>query len=148
MVLLNFCLVCLSSEHGNTLGTSSPLRILKLSADKTTLHIAGAESETELNPVRDAAVFLSMMYHRSGKATVRSVLASFFYKTQKTLVGMVQADQDKMKEAGVGTSAAHATGDQEEEGSKSPSWAHDSEFDGPSGADSVAAPCANSAAAP
>jgi hypothetical protein len=105
--------------------------VLKLSADKTTLHIAGAECETELNLVGDAAVFLSMMYHRSGKATVRSVLASFFYKTQKTLVGMVQADQEKEKEAGMGTSAAHGTG-----------------FDGPSGADSVAAPCADSSAAP
>jgi hypothetical protein len=53
--------------------------VVKVTADKTTMQVAGAEKEASSTGIGDAQVFLSRTYHRSGQSTARTVLVSFFY---------------------------------------------------------------------
>lgn len=58
--------------------------VVMLTADKATMHVAGAAKEAASNVLGDAHLLMSQTFHRSGESTPRTVLASFFYKTKKT----------------------------------------------------------------
>lgn len=77
--------------------------VMKLTVDKTTLHVAGAGAEAKLFDIGDAQVFLSGMFHRSGDATVRTVLVSFFYSESSV--------EKAGGTPGAGSSECHAHGD-------------------------------------
>jgi hypothetical protein len=47
--------------------------VVKVTADKTTMQVAGAEKEASSTGIGDAQVFLSKTYHRSGQSTARLI---------------------------------------------------------------------------
>eukprot|EP00962_Isochrysis_galbana_P000541 scaffold155_cov106-Isochrysis_galbana.AAC.7 len=63
---------------------------LTADADKSSRHVAGAESEAITAAVGEAHVVLCNSYHRSRRSTARTVLAVFFYKQKTRAVAQAQ----------------------------------------------------------
>eukprot|EP00962_Isochrysis_galbana_P030177 scaffold9764_cov150-Isochrysis_galbana.AAC.1 len=82
--------------------------VVQLTADESSRHVAGAESEASTAAVAgEAHVVLCNSYHRSGRSTARTVLAVFFYKQKTRAVAQaqppekaVQPSEPKQEEAG------------------------------------------------
>jgi len=73
--------------------------VVKLTADESSLHVAGAAAPAVFKEIGDAHVLLSRMYHRSGASTARTVLAVFFYK--------IGRERTRLESAGVETDEQH-----------------------------------------
>jgi len=97
--------------------------VVQLTADESSRHVAGAESEAITAAVGEAHVVLCNSYHRSGRSTARTVLAVFFYKQKTRAVAQaqppekaVQPSEPKQEEAGSSKPEDEAQGGEEEDG--------------------------------
>lgn len=78
--------------------------VVKLTSDPTTMFVADANESAYSEDVGEAQLLLSGQFHRSGRSTARTVLATFFY-----------SNPPKVKTEAASTSAADE-GEEGEEG--------------------------------
>jgi len=102
------------SFHQDMRHASTPVItvVVKLTADPTSMYVANAQETALSTDVGEAHLLLSAQFHRSGRSTARTVLATFFYSlSPKSSV--------KVKTEGPSSSAAHdqegEEGEEEEE---------------------------------